>query len=91
MKNEIDVGIRIYTLIEWILDYQRSSNAYGFPFDRAHLELANRIIKAVNFLEEMKLPDDFSSKEFELIQKIYEKLKKLLQKVTENKVFQTDK
>jgi len=88
IKNDIEVAIKLYILIEWILNWKSESNGYGFPFDRPHLDLALRIKKAVKILEEMKLPDSFLAGEFEAIQKIYDKLKKLLQKLTEDKILE---
>lgn len=88
MESSIEASIRLYMLIEWILNWKSESNGYGFPFDRSHLDLALRIKKAVKILEEMKLPDHFSIREFEMPQKIYERLKKLLQKLTEDKILE---
>ena len=88
MESDIEAAIKLYIFIEWMLSWKSESNGYGFPFDRPHLDLALRIREVVKILEEMKLLCHFSTKEFEAIQKIYERLKKLLQKLPEDKILE---
>ncbi len=44
-------------LIHWILDYSAQLEGYGFPFDRPHLALYQRVKAAFDLLEGMSLPD----------------------------------
>jgi len=38
--------ITTYALIQWVFEYPRQSNGYGFPFDRPHLDFYRRLQKA---------------------------------------------
>jgi hypothetical protein len=45
-----------HALIHWILDYPAELEGYGFPFDRPHLALYQRIQTAFELLEKMVPP-----------------------------------
>ena len=41
--------ITAYALIQWIFDYPKESDGYGFPFDQSHLDFYRRIQKVIFF------------------------------------------
>jgi hypothetical protein len=46
--------ITTYILIQWVFDYPRQSNGYGFPFDRPLLDFYRRLQTARHLLDEIK-------------------------------------
>jgi hypothetical protein len=45
--------IMTYALIQWVFEYPRQSDGYGFPFDRPHLDFYRRLQKIHRLLEEI--------------------------------------
>jgi hypothetical protein len=46
--------ITAVALIQWVFEYPRQSNGYGFPFDRPHLDFYRRLQSAHRLLREIK-------------------------------------
>ncbi|MBT6338598.1 MAG: transposase [Desulfobacula sp.] len=46
--------ITAYALIQWVFEYPRQSNGYGFPFDRPYLDFYRRMQNANRLLKEIK-------------------------------------
>lgn len=46
--------ITAYALIQWIFDYQKESDGYGFPFDHPYLDFYRRIQKVHILLSQIK-------------------------------------
>jgi len=56
--------IAAYSLIVWALDGKRDGNGYGFPFDRPHLQFANRLRQVHSDLDQLRktrLNKDYNS------------------------------
>ena len=45
--------IMAYALIQWVFEYPRQSNGYGFPFDRPHLDFFRRLQSAHRLLKKI--------------------------------------
>jgi len=72
----------LYTLVLWILDWENSSNGYGFPFDRPKVDLANRITKAHKLISNVQTNNDGMAPD---IIKYYYKTFKILDKIVADK------
>ncbi len=46
--------ITAYALIQWVFEYPRQSNGYGFPFDRPYLDFYRRLQSAHRLLKEIR-------------------------------------
>ncbi len=46
-------ALNAYSLIQWALEGKRQGNGYGFPFDRPHLDFANRLLSLAENLEQL--------------------------------------
>ena len=77
LENTSEVILNLYTLFEWILDWNSDSNGYGFPFDRPHLDLSLRIKNAMRVVVAMV---DINNNE-KIILKIYHRLKIILEEI----------
>jgi hypothetical protein len=70
--------ITVYVLINWIFEYPSQSKAYGFPFDRQHLDFYRRLQKIHQLLGEiMDTHLSASVKEHKPIFQVYEKFKNI--------------
>ena len=45
--------ITAYSLIQWVFEYHRQSNGYGFPFDRPYLDFYRRLQKVHQLLAQI--------------------------------------
>jgi hypothetical protein len=45
--------LNAYSLIQWALEAKNQGNGYGFPFDRPHLDFANRLLAIAENLEQL--------------------------------------
>jgi len=46
-------ALNAYSLIQWALQAKNQGNGYGFPFDRPHLDFANRLLVLAENLEQL--------------------------------------
>jgi len=46
-------ALNAYSLIQWALEGKNQGNGYGFPFDRPHLDFANRLLALAENLEQL--------------------------------------
>ena len=74
--------IMAYALIHWIFDYPSQSNGYGFPFDRAHLDLYRRIQEVHRLLEQIR---DTNFGSFSNANRPFYQLDKVITKVVKDK------
>lgn len=52
--SDLDPTIKTYLLITWILEANKATHGFGFPFDRVHFESYNRLQQAYPVLKELK-------------------------------------
>ncbi len=68
--------ITVYVLINWVFEYPSQSKAYGFPFDRQHLDFYRRLQKVHHLLGQiMDTNLSATAKEHKPVFKFYEKFK----------------
>lgn len=66
--------ITVYVLINWVFEYPSQSKAYGFPFDRQHLNFYRRLQKVHHLLRQiMDLHLSSTAKEHKPVFKFCEK------------------
>lgn len=62
-SKQLPEEVLAHLLIEWIQNYTSGLCGYGFPFDRANIALAKRMIEAYEYLRKFNLkPEDRLSK-----------------------------
>lgn len=72
--------ITVYVLINWIFEYPSQSKAYGFPFDRQHLDFYRRLQKIHQLLGQiMDTHLSATVKEHKPIFQVYKKFKKIVE------------
>jgi hypothetical protein len=54
-KQRLPEEIVAHLIIEWIQDYTNELDGYGFPFDRANISLVDRMTKASEYLQQLKV------------------------------------
>lgn len=68
--------VAVYVLINWVFEYPSQSKAYGFPFDRQHLDFYRRLQKIHHLLGQiMDAHLSATVKEHKPVFKFYEKFK----------------
>jgi len=68
--------ITVYVLINWVFEYPSQSKAYGFPFDKQHLDFFRRLQKIHHLLRQIiNAHLSTTSKEHKVVSKFYEKFK----------------
>lgn len=68
--------ITVYVLINWVFEYTSQSKAYGFPFDRQHLDFYRRLQKIHHLLGQiMDTCLSTTAKEHKPVFQFYEKFK----------------
>jgi len=53
-KEGLNPTIKAYRLVTWILESRPASHGFGFPFDRVHFDIYNRLRQAYPTLKELK-------------------------------------
>lgn len=72
--------IAVYVLINWVFEYPSQSKAYGFPFDRQHLDFYRRLQKIHHLLGQiMGLHLSSTAKEHKPVLKFYEKFREIVE------------
>ncbi len=72
--------ITVYVLINWIFEYPSQSKAYGFPFDRQHLDFYRRLQNIHHLLGQiMDLHLSNTAKEHKPVFKFYEKFREIVE------------
>lgn len=68
--------ITVYVLINWVFEYPSQSKAYGFPFDRQHLDFYRRLQKIHHLLGQI-IDTHLAAtvKDYKPVFKFYEKFK----------------
>jgi len=72
--------ITVYVLINWVFEYPSQSKAYGFPFDRQHLDFYRRLQKIHHLLGQIiDLHLSSTAKEHKPVFKFYEKFREIVE------------
>jgi len=72
--------VAVYVLINWVFEYPNQSKAYGFPFDRQHLNFYRRLQKVHHLLGQIMTSHlSATAKEHKPVFKFYEKFRKIVE------------